>query len=55
MPEVITKVKTLLQIKACFVIAFASVALSAVAQTTAPNEWTWIGGSKTGSRLDLHP
>jgi N-acetylneuraminic acid mutarotase len=25
--------------------AFAGVALSAVAQNTAPNEWTWIGGT----------
>jgi len=28
-------------------ICFAFIALSADAQTTAPNEWTWMGGSST--------
>jgi len=27
--------------------AFAGLAVSALAQTTAPNEWTWMGGSNT--------
>ena len=35
----------------CFVslYALAGMALTAEAQTTAPNEWTWLGGSKTGN------
>jgi N-acetylneuraminic acid mutarotase len=31
------------------VVIFASVCSIAAAQTTAPNEWTWAGGSNTGA------
>ena len=36
-------------------IAFAAIPLSAVAQTTAPNEWTWIGGSNTVVNVNGQP
>ena len=29
------------------VLSFAAIAVSAGAQTTAANEWTWVGGSST--------
>jgi N-acetylneuraminic acid mutarotase len=32
-----------------FLVGFAGISLPAAAQTTAPNEWTWVGGSNTGS------
>jgi N-acetylneuraminic acid mutarotase len=30
-------------------LGFAVLAFSAAAQTTAPNEWTWVGGNSTGN------
>ncbi len=42
-----TVYRTLPAILFAYIIAFAGVALSARAQTTAPNEWTWVGGSNT--------
>jgi N-acetylneuraminic acid mutarotase len=30
-----------------YLLALSGISLSAVAQTTAPNEWTWVGGSET--------
>src|SRR5580658_8240321 len=30
-------------------VSFFAASLVATAQTTAPNEWTWMGGSKTDS------
>jgi hypothetical protein len=29
----------------CYLLAFLGISLAAAAQTTAPNEWTWIGGN----------
>jgi hypothetical protein len=31
-------------------LAFAGNSLSAAAQTTAPGEWTWMGGSNTANQ-----
>ena len=47
------KGNNLLASNALFVclLAFAGIALSAAAQTTAPNEWTWMGGNSTISLL----
>jgi len=44
----IIKYRVLLEIFVC-VSAFAGLAASARAQTTVPNEWTWIGGSNSVS------
>ena len=38
-----------------FLNAFAGIASTAGAQTTAPNEWTWMGGSKTETTLNGPP
>jgi len=35
-----------------YVSAFAGVAFSSQAQTTAPNEWTWMGGSNAASNAN---
>jgi len=37
------------------VVALAAISLSANAQATAPNEWTWMGGSSATSSGDLGP
>ena len=42
----ITVNRVLLGVFVC-VSAFAGLAVAARAQTTAPNEWTWVGGSNT--------
>jgi len=34
-----------------YLLGFATVSLSAAAQTTAPNEWTWMGGSSALSSI----
>ena len=36
-----------------YLLAFAGIALSAGAQTTAPNEWTWVGGSTPLARPEF--
>lgn len=35
-------------------IAFSSISLPAAAQTTAPNEWTWVGGSSTTNQAGVY-
>ncbi len=38
-----------------FLVVFGPLSASASAQTTAPNQWTWAGGSQTGSDLAIPP
>jgi hypothetical protein len=37
----------------CHILVSACVCISAAAQTTAPNEWTWVGGSSAGGELQV--
>jgi N-acetylneuraminic acid mutarotase len=38
-----------------FILAFGAISPSACAQTTAPNEWTWVGGSNTVTNGGIQP
>ncbi len=37
-----------------FLLGFAAQAIPAVAQTTVPNEWTWMGGSSTTNQSGVY-
>jgi len=42
-----TKHRLMARILVASLCIFAAIAMSAAAQTTAPNEWTWLGGAQT--------